>query len=284
MCFVALFGALSIPAICQAQTLLRWKLKPGEAYTIDIEQHTDSQVGFSGKSAKTQIELKLKLAWKVTAAGDSGFTIRQTVEQISQKITTQDMGVIEYDSTAGARPTGQARELADSINPLIGAELDLVMTPRGEITSVTPTNDIAKALLAVADKSDSNAASQEGLQQMLRRPLVVLPEKEAQPGDTWTVASERTTAAGTLKLDTTYRLESFEDKSVAKIDISAKAQAGTGSKTTIKENQHSGTVWFSVSEGRLVQIDQKQKLVTERPYRDTTITVTLDSTQKTTVR
>ena len=274
----------AVPQVCSAQTLLRWKLKAGETFIVEIGQHTDSQVGFSGKSAKTQIELRLKLAWKVGAVSDSGFTIRQTVEQIYEKITTQDVGAIEFDSAATARPTGQARELADSIKPLVGAEFELVMTARGEITSATPANDVAKALLAGADKLDSSAASQEGLQQMLKRPLIVLPEKEVKPGDSWTVSSDRITAAGPLKLDTTYRLENLDERSVAKITVSAKAQPGSGSKSTIKDNQHSGTVLFSASDGRLMQIDQQQKLVTERPYRETTITVTLDSTQKTTVR
>jgi hypothetical protein len=272
------------PSLASAQTLLRWKLKSGDAFTVEIDQHTDSQVGFSGKLAKTQIELKLKLAWKVTAASNSGFTIRQNVEQIYEKITTQDMGVIEYDSAATARAPGQARELAESIKPLVGAEFELIMTARGEITSATPVNEVAKALLAAAGKINQEAASQEGLQQMLRRPLMILPEKEVKPGDSWTVSSDRATAAGPLTLETTYRLESIDEKSVAKIAMTAKAQAGPGSKTTIKDHQHSGTILFSVSDGRTLEIEQKQKLVTERPYRETTITVTLDSTQKTNLR
>ena len=119
---------------------------------------------------------------------------------------------------------------------------------------------------------------------MLRRPLVVLPEKEVKAGDTWIVASDRATAAGPLKLETTYRLENIDEKSLAKIAMTAKAQPGPGSKTSIKEHQHSGSISFSANEGRLMQIDQKQKLVTERPYRETTITVTLDSTQTTTMK
>src|SRR4051794_19441158 len=90
-------------ASVSAQTLLRWKLKPGDAFTVEIEQHTDSTVGFSAKSAATKIDLTLKLSWKVTAATDNGFTIRQTVEQIHEKLVTQDMGTIEYDSAATAR-------------------------------------------------------------------------------------------------------------------------------------------------------------------------------------
>ncbi len=272
------------PASASAQTLLRWKLKAGDTFKVEIEQQTDSQVGFSGKMAKTQIELKLTLAWKVAAASDSGFTIRQIVEQIYEKITTQDMGAIEFDSAASARPSGQARELAESIKPLIGAEFELVMTPRGEITSATPVNDVAKALLAAADKSTPDTSSQEGLQQMLRRPLIVLPEKEAKAGDTWTATSDRTTAAGPLKLETTYRLDGIDNNSVARITMTAKAQAGPGSKTAIKEHQDSGTISFSAPDGRLMEINQQQKLVTERPYRETTITVTLDSKQTTTLK
>ena len=119
---------------------------------------------------------------------------------------------------------------------------------------------------------------------MLRRPLIVLPEKEAKAGDTWTVSSDRTTAAGPLKLETTYRLEGIDNTSMARITMTAKAQPGPGSKTAIKEHQHSGTISFSAPDGHLREIDQKQKLVTERPYRETTITVTLDSTQKTSLR
>lgn len=281
--FAVFVGAIS-PASTSAQTLLRWKLKPGDALTVEIDQHTDSEVGFSGKLAKTKIDLTLKLAWKVTAAGNEGFTVRQTVERIQEKLETQDMGTIEYDSAATARPTGQARELAESVKPLIGAEFDLTMTSRGEITAVTPANDIARALLTASEKPNETANTQDGLQQMLRRPLIVLPDKAVNPNDIWTVNSDRTTAAGPLKLDTTYRLESIDDKSVAKIGINAKAQPGPGSKTTIKEHQHSGTIQFSVANGRLIEIDQVQKLVTERPYRETTITVTLSSTQKTTIK
>ncbi len=281
---VVLAVALFHPSIANAQTLLRWKLKPGEALAVEIDQHTDSQVGFSGKSAATKIDLTLGLAWKVAEAGSDGFTIRQTVERIKETLTTQDMGIIEYDSVATARPTGQARELAESIKRLVGAEFELMMTSRGEITSAGPANEVAKALLAANDQAKPDAASQDGLQQLLRRPLVVLPDKMVNVNDTWTVASDRTTAAGPLKLETTYRLESLDDKSIATIAMTAKAQASQGSKTTIKEHRHSGTIQFSVADGRLVQIDQTQKLVTERPYRETTITVTLNSKQITTLK
>src|SRR4029079_1014559 len=107
-CVAALAIAVALltqPRTVAAQTLLRWKLKPGDALTVEIEQHTDSLVAFSAKSAKTTIELKLKLAWKVTAAGDNGFTIRQNVAWIYEKLVTPDMETIEYDSAPDTRPS-----------------------------------------------------------------------------------------------------------------------------------------------------------------------------------
>ena len=84
-------------------------------------------------------------------------------------------------------------------------------------------------------------------------------------------------------METKYQLENLDGKSQAKIAMTANARPGAGSKFNIKDHQHSGTVLFSIEDGRLVEIDQTQKLVTERPYRETTIVVTLSSTQKTTV-
>src|SRR4051794_13400642 len=48
------------PNGAQAQTLLRWKLKPGDAFTVDTRQETESQVAFSGKSVTTTIDLALQ--------------------------------------------------------------------------------------------------------------------------------------------------------------------------------------------------------------------------------
>jgi hypothetical protein len=53
---------------------------------------------------------------------------------------------------------------------------------------------------------------------------------------------------------------------------------------TIKEHAQSGTVRFSIDQGRVVSAEQEQKLITERPYRETTIVVSLSSKQTTTIK
>jgi hypothetical protein len=267
--------------------MLRWKLKPGDSLAVTIDQQTDSTVAFSGKSAKTDIVLKLTLGWNVVAADASGFKIRQSIDGIQQKLTTQQAGTIEFDSTSKAKPTGQSRDLADALRPLIGAEFDMTMTPRGEITAVEPANEAAKALFAGLESGQTaDAAARASVEQMLKRPLLVLPERPTNVGETWTASSERPTVAGPLKIDTTYKLTGIADQNgrpVARIAMTAIFTPAAGGQLTVKSPEHSGEIEFAVADGRLIKIAQQQKLTTERPYRETTIVVTLASQQTTMV-
>jgi len=280
------------PHTLSAQTLLRWKLKPTESFHVAIEQHTDSTVAFTGKSAATKIDLTLVLGWNVLTADDASFKIRQTIERIHQKLATPQAGTIEFDSASSTKPTGQSRDLAESLRPLVGAEFEITMTARGEITALQPANDSAKALLsalennAAGDATAKATTAKSTVEQMLRRPLLVLPEKPIASGDTWSVASDRPTAAGPLKIDTTYKLTNLSDQNgnpIAHIGISAKFTPAPGGQLTVKSPEHTGEIQFNVADGRLIEIKQKQKLTTERPYRETTISVTLDSQQTTTM-
>jgi hypothetical protein len=61
------------------------------------------------------------------------------------------------------------------------------------------------------------------------------------------------------------------------------AAVGGKERLTIKDHQQQGTIEFAVDEGRVTSAEQTQKLVTERDYQGTKITVTLESRQTTTV-
>lgn len=276
-----------LPNPLQAQTLLRWKLKPNESLHVSIEQHTDSTVTFTGKSAATKIDLTLVLGWNVVSVDDTGFKIRQTIERIHQKLATPQAATIEFDSASSAKLAGQSRDLADSLRPLVGAEFEMTMTPRGEITAMQPANDSAKALLsALENNADGDATAKAAVEQMLRRPLLVLSENPVAEMGSWTVSSQRPTAAGPLTIDTKYTLKNLSDQSgkpVANIGITAKFTPAPGGPLTVKDSSHTGQIQFNVADGRLIEIKQEQKLTTQRPYRETTITVTLDSTQTSTM-
>ena len=290
---MVIFLLLCLSSTLEAQTPLRWNLKPGQSFGLHSHQETDSEVGFSGKSAKTTISNDLYLTWKVTTTDDEAITIHQTIDRIVVNIVARDAATIEYDSAATGRPSGQAASLASGLKPLLGAEFKIKMDRRGKVLTAEPINEAAKSLMEMTNQLQaSDAAARGSLQRLLKQPLVVLPEKEVSAGDSWTHSSELETSAGPMRQETTYQLEKIYDEdgkqmcqiqATSKLHPSAAAGKTPESKLKIASQDQSAMIQFSATGGRLFNIDQTQKLETLRVYRETTISVKLNSTQQTTL-
>jgi Family of unknown function (DUF6263) len=284
---------LLISGALEAQTLLRWKLKPGESFSVHTQQQTESQVAFGAKSAKTKIEDELYLTWVVAAADDEAVTIRQTIQRIVVNMVGRDAAAVQFDSASKARPTGQAVSLASSLKPLVGAEFELKMSARGEMLEVKPVNEAATSLFASDEKpTEAGGASRGSLQQLLRQPLVILSADAVKEGSNWTISNKLATSAGPMVQETAYSLVEISEqggKSMAKIAARSKLSpeegnsGKSGSRMTIKDQKQEASIVFSATDGRVIEVEQTQKLETERIYRETTIVVTLNSTQTTTI-
>jgi hypothetical protein len=277
-----------------AQSPLRWRFKAGESLIVQLDQKTMSKVAFSGKSADTTIDLGLTLLWNVDSASDDQTKIKQLVQQITFSLQPQKGDPVKYDSATRIRPVGQARQVADAVQPLLGAEIELTMSGRGQIVLTAPANAAAEKLFAEESAEQApNVFSRQALQTLLRQPLVVLPENSVAADQSWTdEPREITTAAGKFSQTTTYRhaghLEDSGQK-LEKIEVTAKLTPvavadAKEHKLIIKSHEQTGTILFAADQGRLVRAEQTQKLSTERPYRETTISVTLESKQTTTIK
>jgi hypothetical protein len=286
---------LVLAGYAEAQTLLRWKLEPGQQLVVDCQQHTTTVVAFSGKSAESTVDLGMELLWTVTAADDKGFAIKQSIRRFQFKLDSTKSGVMQYDSAAKTRPTGQAREVADAVAPLLGAEVEITMTPRGEIVAAKPGNAAAEKLFAGDAAVDKPGVfSPKTIETLLRHPLAILPAEPIADDASWTSTGELESAPGRFKQITTYHLAGTKEQAgqtLTRIDVSAaleplpgKAANKAASKLTIKQHEQTGHFLFSAELGRLVSAEQNQKLTTERPYRETTIVVSLTSKQTTTMR
>lgn len=286
------FSLLVLPLSAAAQSPLRWTLKPGALLVVHTQQHTTSTVSFIGKTATTQIDLGMTLHWTVTSADDSEIKIKQRVERITFQLAGQSAGELKYDSAEPGRPSGAAREVSDAVKPLIGAEVEIVMNRRGQISATRPVNAAADKLLAGAAADEKTGVfSREGTATLLRQPLLVLPEHADSTPETWTHTSELKAAAGLFEQATTYRLAGqaeSDGETVERIELSGKltpkSSGASTTKVAVKSHEQSGSILFSREKGRLVSAEQTQKLTTERPYRESTIVVTLVSIQTTTVR
>ena len=277
----------------QAQTLLRWKLRQGETLAVEMTQQTQSQVGFSSKSAETKVSLTMRMAWHVQSADDNEIAVKQTIEHLRASLATAT-GTAEFDSASKARAAGLTKQLADSMQPLVGAQIDVVFSSRGEVKSAKPANEAAQSLFAAHDQPDAaDTAPGSSLAQLVAQSILPLPEKEAAVGDEWTVIREIQSAAGPLVHETIYTLKEVLERDgerLCKIDLqsrlppsqpaAAQATSGTVPAIRIKNHVQTGTVTFSIDRGRPVDVEKVQKLQTERTYRDTTIEVSLSSSLK----
>jgi hypothetical protein len=279
----------------QAQTLLRWKLKTGDEFIVSTQQRTESNVFFSGKSAKSKIETQMDIRWTVREARESSFVVKQAIERLSTTLLTAT-GSAEYDSGAKTRPVGLAKQLSDALAPLVGAEIEIEMNDRGEVLAVKAANAAAEALFK-ADASDTGGNnSRSAVRQVVSQSILQLPKDDVDQQGEWQAVRELDTPAGLLRQETTYKLADFVDREGMRLgqiesrsDLAPPAVANGTEKPVkgaikIVNHEQSGTILFSIEQGRVIESQQQQKLVTERAYRDTTITVTLESTQTSTVK
>ena len=268
-----------------AQTTLRWKLQTGQKLAVVVTQTTKSEVVYSGKKTATQIDLAMDLSWRVSGVENGQFRLEQSLDRLSILLDSPSAGRVQYDTAQQTKPTGSAKDIAAALEPLLGARLEITMNDRGEILAAKP---VKAADAAAPDAAATTLVSNDSIQQLLRQPLAVLPEQPLNKGDSWSTTSQLTTSLGPATQTTTYRYAGPTDVEGTKLEqitvtAALKVTPSPAAKITVKEHQQSGAVLFDAAAGRVVSAEQKQKLVTERPYRETTIVVTLDSTQETKV-
>ena len=290
-CLTCHWTVFASAAVAQ-QPPLRWNLKAGETYLLQFDQQTTSEVAFAAKKATTRIDLKVDLAWTVTAADQQAMTIKQTVRRVQFKLISPTAGGFEYDSNQQSRPTGSAIEIAAAVSPLLKTVFELKLSPRGEVLEVVSsgTADVAAPKGSRDDKPASGSAPATALQRLLRQPLVVFPEDPVTAGDNWKSSSNLSAGGADLKQQTTWTYADTVERNGTKLErITTQSAielpaARPPDSLKINEHQQSGTIFFSSGQGRLIEAEQTQRLVTEQPYRETTITVMLISKQTTTLK
>ena len=278
---VVLIGGIACPAVTAlAQEPLAWKLKPGDKLELHVEQQTSSTVTVVNKTTKTTIEMTLDSTWSVDSVENEAAKIRQTVQRVQVKVQAADAPAVAYDTAARIQPTGAARDLAAALAPLVDPESSILLTMnlQGEIASVELSPKLASAF-------DKSTAASQSLEALLKQPLITLPAKPVAAGESWETSRELKTPAGKFTQQTAYKLGEPNDpaSTAAEITYSAMLTPVAPGTAKIKEQSHTGTVRFDNQAGRYVSGEQSQKLVTETPYREATITVVVESHVKRTL-
>ncbi|MFN0019414.1 MAG: hypothetical protein ACKVP0_14205 [Pirellulaceae bacterium] len=274
-----------------AQKTLRWKLKAGEQLQVNVTQQKTATTTIAGKPVKMTEEMTFETLWSVDSADEKQAKITQTVKRLAMKMQLGDAAPIAYDSASKATPVGTAKEIAAAVKPLFeeGSSLLVTMNTRGEVLSAEPSPKLAQHW-----KSPGKKEIDSTTQELLKRSIILLPEGSvgtAEVGKTkWNSEREVEMRNGKVKqsLEFVYGGEAdAAGQKLDKIDFTSTLQITPGGpkslKLTLKEQKQTGHALFSAELGRVVSAEQTQTLVTEAPYRETIITVTVESTVKTVV-
>lgn len=273
--FVALGFATTLAI---ADEIPRWKLAPGQAYLLQFDQTTVSQTTAAKKTKKSTSALSTWVRWTASEATAADLpaelrelpadavVLTQEVQRVRIQVTADGNEVI-YDSALKSLPTGPAKEYAASVAPLLRPEAKqrLLLSGRGQVWLIgKPT-----------DGKEASAVSQ-----MLQRPLVILPAEAGQKS--WTETSSLVTAAGKAEHKLTYTIAEGEAATPPlTIDVSGAMtlvpENATAKITEVVQFQQTGKLHFGVSEGRLLDSEQKTHLTTETPLREDKIRVEVNS-------
>jgi len=276
-----------------AQKTLRWKLTAGDQLAVDVTQQTTSTVTIASKPVKTTLEMTLETLWTVDSASEQEIKLTQTVKRMAVKMQSGAAAPIAYDSADKTPPVGAAKDIAVAVKPLLEplSSLIVTMNTRGEVLSAEPSAKLAE--LWKTPGAAAGSGSGQSAQELLKRSIVVLPEKSVTAGaeaEKWTKEREADIPIGKVKQSTDFAYGGEVEESGQKLDkivfTSKLALVPGGAKTlklTLKEQKQTGHALFSAEQGRVLRAEQTQKLVTEAPYRETIITVAVDSTVKTAI-
>lgn len=268
--------------------LLRWKWQAGDEFTVALTQITDTLTTVNKTATRLRAELGTELTWRIEAVADDGVAqVQQTLSRLRMKLTAgTDAGTVEYDSAAPEPPRGPGRDLAQTAKPLVGLQVQLRMTNRGEILEARLTDaSLAAVRSAEVRESLQQLFSPEGLTETLRQAMPQLPAQELGTGETWATESQTRLAAGILHQTTTYTYrgqdtqpkEAFDRIDVSSI-LALQAEEEPGkSPLRVKSQAMSGTLWFDRPAGRFSGGSVKQEMTTESAFGEEPVVVRLQS-------
>lgn len=138
-------------AVSASAVTLEWKFTPGDEQNYRLTQSARLSAGPADALKQfTSVKQEIDLTWKVLEVSDEGnATISLGVTAFSFLATGPDGQEVRYDSESTEEPKGYAAMLLPIGKRLAEAEVQLTMTPRGEVSDVKLPEDLAEAVKSI---------------------------------------------------------------------------------------------------------------------------------------
>ncbi len=256
------------PLAAQNKTL-RWNLKEGQKFNIEITQDQQQNMNVPGQpEMEIPIEQGTYMTWEVTGADSDKFNITQVITRMTMSMAAPMME-IEYDSDDG-EADGMAAQMAATIEPVIDAEIKFVMNARGEISDVEIPEDVIDAIeSAGGGMMGANGLNADALKQLVNQSSLVLPEDPASGGVTWANENKIDTPMMNMAVKTDYEYigeEEVNGNKIHKISTSSEVEieAGEnalGGSVELEDQESTGEVWFDNNAGYMIGAKSTQKMI-----------------------
>lgn len=181
-------------AVRASAVTLEWKFTPGEVQNYRLTQSARLSAGPADALKQfTSVKQEIDLTWKVVEVSDEGnATISLAVTAFSFLATGPDGQEVRYDSQSTEEPQGYAAMLLPIGKRLAEAEVQLTMTPRGEVSDVKLPEELAEAVKSIPSgkkfAQDGGVTSFESMAR-LGAPLL-FPTDDVTTEKSWTEKRE----------------------------------------------------------------------------------------------
>jgi hypothetical protein len=238
---------------------LRWKLKLGEKLNYHmVEEMTLTTRGAPLDETNTPLHQEMDMTWTVVGVkGDGETVIEQKIHDVKLKMAGPPGEKIEYDSKGEDAAASLAPMVAPIYDALTKGEFEFTMTSRGEIKDVKVSEEVLEAL-----KNSPGAAllgdlaTAEGLQRMIAKWALVLPEKAPKKDEEWRSRVRLKSPAGEQTVESSYRYDDTKEVdgrtyAVFRPGLEITFGEKNGAQTKVKQQESKGEILFDVAAGRL---------------------------------
>ncbi len=247
------------------QDPLQWKFTEGDVRLIELKQLSESNAVINGQERKIKTEQILSGSWTVKSTEPDGSArLGQKIDRIRLSVESSEMQ-FQIDTDDDQEQAGVGAMMAPFFEILTDAEINLLMTPTGEITDVEiPDSMMEKIQQAGAiTQGLQSLTTKEGVKALFGQSTLKLPTKPLVDGDTWETTDKLSSPVGTFSLTNTYTFEGTKG-AIAQIGlvtaIEKEATPNPGFDLPLNRHKATGLFQFDVERGMLASSEVEQLL------------------------
>ncbi len=277
-----------------AQQPLRWDLQKGQSLVIKLTQSTEIVSTVEKRTKNIANSMTLNMIWAVDSVDKKKqISILQTIESVQLDLNDPARGVagqVQIDTRGSdndelLKKKNLKSQLLQQVMPLIGLELNIIMSPRGEIVDVVVPPKTLEALRKLPGSMRlRQLLTHQGLKDIWGQSAMMLPENELAVGDEWNSKNEIMLPMGKFARTNTYKLTN-SNESQAEIELNTSIELIEPVKIKEGETQvklvsfnGSGAIQWNAKEGFLSSSKVSNTIKTDRPYREKNVVTSATST------